>query len=61
MMILTLEQMSHAAWECDLHGFTLFDGLQCHAILSAEGLARCAEGDHCDDMRGKCVYCGKSF
>ena len=61
MLILTGEQMSHAQWESQLQGVTLAEGLAIHAELQAEGLARCAQGEHCDDMRGKCVYCGKGL
>lgn len=57
MLILTIEQMQHASWEHRIQGGTLFDGLAIHAGLQAEGLAQCALGNHCDDMRGACVFC----
>jgi hypothetical protein len=61
MIILTNEQMAHAQWECELQGITLWEGLAIHAYLVAEGLADCECGNHCDDVKGRCIFCHKSL
>lgn len=59
MLILTIDQMGFAQWESDLQGLTLPESLAVHAELEREGLAQCALGNHCDNMRGACVFCGE--
>ena len=62
MLILTSEQISFVHWQlahsdCE----TLAECMGIYAMLETEGLAECAEGNHCDDMRGVCVFCSGSI